>query len=334
MRGAILSLASSPPQRSHSGTYVAKSRRGRPVGSTQASPGDRDCGFGGPFFAPTAAWRTLHSATMSKSWLDVIMDERIRQLAEVEPILMPPMMFGFDDIRNAITIIEDGMERTKAQLKAEHEARVAAAARNPFHDYVKEPIFASMAADHWLTGFGLPMVLRRSLLIATYSHFEHVLRQWCLWLHGRWNLPRDLASFARAQAKTNPPPSTQVVYMRYLREEAKLAVSDFEQWPEWALLDSYRLARNALAHDGGLVDKVQERSKIASLPDVMIDDSGLLYHHEAVVHVVQGACEAATSTAEAFFGRLTNIYKADPRAVPSPALEVLAERTKGDRGAS
>ena len=57
--------------------------------------------------------------------------------------------------------------------------------------------------------------------------------------------------------------------MRYLRDEAKLALSAYEQWPEWPIIDTYRIVRNCLTHDGGSVpDEHLARLRTFSLIEI------------------------------------------------------------------
>lgn len=63
----------------------------------------------------------------------------------------------------------------------------------------------------------LPAILRRSLLIAIYSHVEHVLQRWCDGLHKEWSLARDFAAFKRTVPGSTKPKPT--LYLLYLRDE-------------------------------------------------------------------------------------------------------------------
>jgi hypothetical protein len=97
------------------------------------------------------------------------------------------------------------------------------------------------------------------------------------------------------------------------RPFAPSLVFGFEDIP---LIDGYRVARNCLAHDGGIVRKQLDRSRISALPHVQVDESRLLMA-QPTVHLLPGACESAVETATAFFDRLSAICQLDPRAKTS-----------------
>jgi hypothetical protein len=243
------------------------------------------------------------------SWLQKIVDEMLVNTPK-PTVLTPSLIFGFDDVRTAIEMVEGAIDRKKTEVMEAGHAALAKAARNPDHSWVKNPVFGPFQAAMWESDIGFPMILRRSLLIAIYSHVEHILLRWCHWLHEQWSLKNDVGSIKRSKGESTPH-----FYLRYLRDVAGLDCGDFRQWPEWPSLDAYRLARNCLAHDGGIVDNAADGVKIGALPHVDIDSSGLLLNHPALIHVGPGACEAAAETSNAFFDRLTQIYVADKRAL-------------------
>ena len=106
-----------------------------------------------------------------------------------------------------------------------------------------------------------------------------------------------------------------MLYLLYLRDEAKIAFGNFESWPEWGPLDSYRKARNCLAHDGGLVEKPQDCIEISGLPGMEVDNSGLVNQSDTII-VLPGACEKSVELVEQLFERMWNIYAQDSRVAP------------------
>jgi hypothetical protein len=101
--------------------------------------------------------------------------------------------------------------------------------------------------------------------------------------------------------------------MNYLRDVAGLALADYPQWKEWEALDAYRVARNKLAHNGGIVLDAGEQKKVSALPCMKVETSRLL-SDEPTIFIDAGACEGAADNARAFLDRLTAIYAQDPRA--------------------
>jgi len=220
----------------------------------------------------------------------------------------PSIAFHFAHVRKVIAIVEEAVERAKKETHDEQQARARKAAANPFHNFIENPVFAPMGEALWEAQVTLPTILRNSLLIAIYSHVEHALLRWCSLLHKEWSLSKSIDSFKRKEGESTPHR-----YLRYMRDEAGVALGDFEQWPEWSKIDAYREARNCLAHDGGIVVDADKRAKIASLPQVQVDDSGLLSDYP-VVHLLPGACEAAAETANSFLSRMAEVCQQDPRA--------------------
>lgn len=241
------------------------------------------------------------------SWLGELLNQKLAELPA--PVLRPSAAYGFDDVRRAIDLIEKGVEENRAATLTRRHEEVLAAAADPTRSFVKEGIFTGMALNALYSEMTFPMILRRSLLIAICSHVEHVLRRWCGLLQDAWSLP------AFEPKKKQGGESDLHRCMRYLRDDAALAIDGFEDWAEWELLEGYRKARNALTHDGGIVRTPAERATVAALPHVEVDDSGLVVEEDQV-HLLPGACEAAAENALAFFERITQVFDADPRALP------------------
>jgi len=253
------------------------------------------------------------------SWLDAITKKMLAKLPKRPKEFYPSVLFNFEQLREAIRIVEEGVARTKTDSKTKADATLAAAVKDPFHSFIDNPVFAPMAVAWWETEITLPAILRRSLLIAIYSHVEHVLRQWCDGLHKEWSLTRDLAVFKRSVPGPTRP--TPMLCLLYLRDEAGLALGDFERWKEWDLMDAYRVARNCLAHDGGIVDRDDDRQKVETLPKVEVDTSGLL-SRSPMIHLMPGACEKAVDAADDFFDRVAEVYRRHPR---------VNQESEGDR---
>ncbi len=218
------------------------------------------------------------------SWLNDA-TKRILEKQPPEPFA-PNLIFGFDEVHQVIQIAETAIDANIEESRKVGSEAVMRAAANPMHSFVEEPVFTPMAAGLWDAEMTFPVILRRALFIAICSHVEHVLRRWCRLLHATWSLKQDLKAL-----KKNPKESDLHHCLRYLRDEATLAIVDFEQWPEWSRIDAYRVARNRLAHDGGIVEDADERKKLAALPFVEVDDSGILLD-DPVIHLLPGACEA------------------------------------------
>lgn len=218
------------------------------------------------------------------------------------------LVFDFDDVRKAVAMVEDAIERTKAETSAAHMAAATAAAADPFHDFSERPIFAPMMVAMWKTETTFPMILRRSLLIAIYSHVEHILKQWCDGLQNDWSLPRSFKSFEKKEGNGKGTPETCLLY---LRDVAKLALDNFQSWPEWAASEGYRAARNCLAHDGGAVVNAADVAKIEKLACVSVDDSGLLTDRSTIV-LLPGSCEEAVNVADVILARVLAAYQTHP----------------------
>jgi hypothetical protein len=233
------------------------------------------------------------------SWLKTLTDEMLKRLPQRQ--FSPVLIFGFDDVSAAIEIVEKAIAESSAATEALSTAQAKKAAADPSHSYIENPVFAPMAAEFWKAEMTFPIILRRSLFIAICSHVEHVLRQWCDFLDAEWTLKQPFGSF-----KKRGNESDLHHCVRYLHDVAALPLADFESWQEWNALDAYRIARNCLAHNGGLVDRATDGPKIESLPQFQVDTSGLLMI-APVVHLLPGACEAAAQNARAFFERLTAI---------------------------
>lgn len=244
------------------------------------------------------------------SWLDTLTKEMIARLPP--PAFAPSLTFNFEQVSRAIAIVEDGIARYAEAVTEANNAAVEEAMRKPLErDFIKEPLFGPMMLNLLEAGMTFPIILRRSLLISIYSHAEHALRSWCEFLKEEWSLERRTDKLDRLGGE-----STQALYMRYLRDEAKLPLNDFQDWPEWKQLDGYRNARNCLAHNGGAVTTATQRKQIEELPKIMVDDSTLLMQYP-VVHVLPGGCEAAAEICKSFFGRLAEVCQEDPRAKSS-----------------
>ncbi|MGH7439453.1 MAG: hypothetical protein ACRENE_27505 [Polyangiaceae bacterium] len=220
------------------------------------------------------------------------------------PALSPSLVF--DDVRAAIAMVEEAIAERRGATQDEGMARAVKAAQDPFHDYVREPVSAPMAATMWKSALTFPRILRGAMLISVGSHVEHVLRSWCSLLEKRWSLPKPLGPKPRGASDLQN-------CMTYLRDVAGLALADYPQWKEWEALDAYRVARNRLAHNGGIVLDPDEQRKVSALPCMKVETFGLLAD-EPSIFIDEGACEAAADNARAFFDRLSTICAQDVRA--------------------
>ena len=248
------------------------------------------------------------SPMTQKSALEQIVGDMIANLPK--PVFAPSLLFDFDDVREAIAMIEEAIVKKQEKTQIERREAATKAAQDPFHSYVKNPIFAPMAEALWKAALTFPLILRRAMLISICSHVEHVLKQWCELLHGAWSLPRPLRAFPKTDWESDLHHS-----MRYIRDEAGLALADFERWPEWVAIDGYKVVRNCLAHNGGVIDRPNDRAKIAQLRHVHIEEDGLLAA-EAIIFLDEQSCALAADTAKALFDRLTLVCQQDPRAQP------------------
>jgi len=213
--------------------------------------------------------------------------------------------FGFGDLQRVVDLVEKAVERNAAETAEAGRAAAIKAAADPSHSFVKRPVFAPMAAELWKSETTFPRVLRNALLVAIYSHIEYLLLSWCE------SISPDPTVSEQLKKRKNDE-SYPGRYLRYLRDDAGIDLGDFTKWPEWELIDGYRRARNCLAHRGGIVDGEEDRQKIATLPHIEIDDSGLQLI-EPIVHLRPGACQAASETAKAFVERAVTTAQRDAR---------------------
>lgn len=234
-------------------------------------------------------------------WLDEILAEKLKNL---KPDAFTDWSFGFADVQRAIIVVEQAIERNERERAEAGRAAALKAAADPSHSYMKTPIFEPMGRELYKASLTLPRILRSGLFIKIYSQTEFLLLAWCESMTDDPTLPKYLNK--REQGESYPGR-----YLRFLRDDAGIALDDFTTWPEWEAIDGYRLARNALAHRGGVVDDDEDRKKIAALPHIMIDDSRLQVS-EPIVHLLPGGCEAAAATAQAFIGRAIGIAARDP----------------------
>jgi hypothetical protein len=242
------------------------------------------------------------------SWFS---DFTARALANLPPRqLSPSLIFEFDDVREVVAMVEGSIIAKREKMEAQRQRSIQDAAADPFRDFATRPLLAAMAEPLWQIEWTFPRIARSALLIAICSHVEHALGEWCELLRFEWRL---------APVPKRPRNVPDVLhYMNYLKDVPKL-VDDFEIWPEWPLLEGYRAARNCLAHNGGMVERASDRTKIACLSKVFVDDDATeLLSRGPLVVIREGACEEAVDTAKTFFDRLHEICQRDPRAKPSP----------------
>jgi hypothetical protein len=241
------------------------------------------------------------------TWLEKLVPEMLANLPR--PVFAPHLIFGFDHVQKAIVMIEGAIDLQRGEAIAAVASASIAAAQDPHHNWVKNPVIAPAAVALRNAEMTFPLILRRSLFIAICSHVEYALRRWCEMLHQEWSLPRDLDHFT----KTPPREADLHHCMRYIRDEAGLALGDFEQWTEWVYIDACRLARNRLAHNGGIIQPA-DPPKLQVLAQVQV--SGFLQDHPGI-HLLPGACEAANGMAKTFFERLVTACQNDPRVKAS-----------------
>lgn len=227
------------------------------------------------------------------SWLERFVQEKLASLPKDHFV---DRTFGFGDIQRVVEIVENAVVANAGERKKANRASLLAAARDPFPEGKGYATFTSMATDFWQTEMIFPRVARSALLIAIYSHTEYLLLSWCM------SAAPDPVRARAALKRKNIGESTPERYLRFLRDDVGIAIGDFTTWPEREAIDGYRRARNCLAHNGGIVDDPDDSKKLAKLPKIQIDESGLL-GSEAIVHLLPGACEAAARTAQAFVGR-------------------------------
>lgn len=236
------------------------------------------------------------------------------------PDLATELASRFTDMRAAVALAEGAIEQGKRDAKARGDAALAKAVADPNHSSIESPVFAPMAQEFWKSEMTFPIFLRQAMFIAIHSHVEHLLLQWCHWLHEEWSLSQGIRAGRKKRGN-----STLLCYVLYLRDEAGLNIGgEFERLPEWKLIDAHRLARNCLAHEGGIVTTSTHRRTIESIPHVQVDDSGLL-RDEPVIHLLPGACEAAIDASSAFFLRLVALLDSSPKAARNEGMEANRE---------
>ena len=179
--------------------------------------------------------------------------------------LSPSLMFDFDDVREAVAMVERAIADRQSETEVKMTGRALAIATDPTRSFLAEGPFASSLPAMWKSALTFPRILRGALLVAICSHVEHVLREWCVLLREEWSLPKKLGRRA-------PPGVSDLKHcMTYLKDVAGLAVKGFERWDEWKAIDAYKTARNCLAHHGGLARKKAEREAVATLPKLRVE---------------------------------------------------------------
>lgn len=238
------------------------------------------------------------------SWLEQYTEEIVKNWPA--PVLRPSVAYGLHHIQHVIELVERAIEQHKSDVREEGLEALRAATANPFHSFIEQPAFAPMAMSAEMT---FPMILRNSLFIAIASHFEHVLRRWCKLVASEWSLP----AFPRKPKNRNLPVLHHCLC--YLRDVAGLQLGALAESQEWQRLDAARLVRNALIHDGGVLDEDDDgvKAKIVTLPGIELEDSQLVME-ETWVHLLPGACEAAAENAKVVLEVLERVRDADPRA--------------------
>ena len=254
------------------------------------------------------------------SWLEKMLPQMIAKAKQVfgQRPFAPELVFDFEHVQAAIKIVEAAIAETKVSATDFGQERVreavaragAAALKGEKFSFIEDGVFSGNAAALWTTHMTFPMILRRSLFIAICSHVEHTLRQWCRWLHREWGLSKELG-------KKQSHESDLQNCVNYLPDVAGLQLAGYEQWPEWVQLDTYRVARNCLVHDGGIIpDRNLRKLKAASKLEVV--EPGLI-SDEYMIHVLEDTCPDAASVAQRFFQRLSEIASKAPRAKnPAP----------------
>lgn len=236
------------------------------------------------------------------SWLEEMTSQIMSNLPKDRFI---DWSFGYGDIERVVALVENAITSNVAETAEKSRSAALKAAADPSHDYIKNPIFAVSGAEFWKAEMTFPRVLRASLMVAIYSHMEYLLLSWCE------SIASDAAAL-KGLRKLRDGESYPARYLRFLRDDAQIALGDFTQWPEWEFIEGYRRARNCLAHRGGVVESEEDKVKIGRLKQVQIDDSGLQLS-EPLVHLLPGACEAACEIAKGFIGRVVAIAERDAR---------------------
>jgi hypothetical protein len=236
------------------------------------------------------------------SWLEEMTKQILNNLPRD---MFTDWTFGYGDIQRVVELVEKAIASNAAETTEARRSAASKAAADPFHDYIKTPVFTPQASEFWKAELMFPRVLRSALMIAIYSHTEYLLLSWCESIAPDPSAPKSLRKLGDGE-------SYPARYLRYLRDDGKLDLGDFTKWPEWDSIDGYRRARNCLAHRGGIVESEEDKAKIGALKQFNIDDSGLQIS-ESLVHLLPGACEAACELAKAFIARAVAVAERDPR---------------------
>jgi hypothetical protein len=235
------------------------------------------------------------------SWLREMMnDERMKAAIErlkSEGLPMPAALFDFDDVLEAVQLIEESIKAKGESERSEGTKQIREIGMDPKRSFLDEMPFTNMAMSFWKTDIVFPAILRRSVFVAVSSHAEGVLQLWCRGLQGSWLLGKP---------KKNKGDRAVQAYLRYLKEEANLHLGDFESWDEYIKFNVYWDVRNVIVHEAGVVTKSLDVSSVEDF--VQIDDSQLLMPHERVVHLLPGACEDAARTARKLLDRIGAAY--------------------------
>jgi hypothetical protein len=230
------------------------------------------------------------------SWLDEMAPEMEAQIkaklaeSEAHAKFGPDVMFDFGHVQAAVNIVEAAIAETQS-------AAQKAVAESVFASFPMDPnrnrwAFSESSGAMYAAHLTFPWILRTSMLVSICSHIEHVLKEWCRWLHREQLVVTPLGKKAKDDSDLQN-------CMQYLRDVAGLPITDYEHWPEWKIIDTYRLVRNCLTHDGGLVQEkdipgFREYVAVAN-PSLFADE------HEHKIFLLPVTCTHATEAgAKAF----------------------------------
>ena len=112
--------------------------------------------------------RSIVRFSMS-SWLKEMTKQILNNLPKD---MFTDWTFGYGDIQRVVELVEKAIGNNAAETAEASRNAALKGAADPFHDYIKNPVFAPQASEFWKAEMTFPRVLRSALMIAIYSHTE------------------------------------------------------------------------------------------------------------------------------------------------------------------
>lgn len=170
----------------------------------------------------------------------------------------------FDTIAELPGTLQDGISKAIDHFSQQVDAAVAKMSeveQNEYLDFVSD--------RHWELSTEYPLLMRRALLMVTYSKTEYSLHRLCEAAHldGKCSVP-------------NPDDVYLPLSESYIKNQ--LAITDASLEPNWQYLNAIRLMRNTFVHSDGHLSADENSQKIRQFlsvqPDlgIEVDDFGFM----------------------------------------------------------